>query len=73
MVYCKNENIPSICSTLASWELTSITLVEDITMHWDEYCLILLSIVYRGRAISLVWRVVKHRSSVEFAAYQAIS
>jgi hypothetical protein len=62
-----------IKAALAGWELTSITLIEDTTMLWDEYCLIRLSIQYRGRAIPLVWRVMKHRSSsVEFAAYQSM-
>jgi hypothetical protein len=62
-----------IRAALSDWELTSITLIEDTTMLWDEYCLIRLSIAYRGRAIPLVWRLMKHRSSsVEFAAYQAM-
>jgi hypothetical protein len=39
---------------LASWELTSITLIEDTTMLWDEYCLIRLSIQYRGRAAKII-------------------
>jgi hypothetical protein len=43
-----------IKAALAGWELTSITLIEDTTMLWDEYCLIRLSIQYRGRAIPLV-------------------
>jgi hypothetical protein len=60
-----------IRAALAGWEKTSMTLIEDTTMLWDEYCLIRLSIQYRGRAIPLVWRVMKHRSSsVDFAAYQ---
>ena len=40
-------------------------------MLWDEYCLIRLSIQYRGRAIPLVWRVLRHgSSSVRFEVYQ---
>lgn len=62
-----------IRAAIAGWEVTSITLIEDTTMLWDEYCLIRLSIQYRGRAIPLVWRVIRHRSSsVEFAAYQSM-
>jgi hypothetical protein len=62
-----------IRAVLADWELTSITLIEDTTMLWDEYCLIRLSIQYRGRAIPLVWRVLQHQSStVAFATYQPI-
>lgn len=62
-----------IKAAIAGWGETSITLIEDTTMLWDEYCLIRLSIQYRGRAIPLGWRVMKHRSSsVEFAAYQSM-
>jgi hypothetical protein len=39
-----------------------MTLIEDTTMLWDEYCLIRLSIQYRVRAIPLVWRVLRHSS-----------
>lgn len=42
-------------------------------MLWDEYCLIRLSIQYRGRAIPLVWRVIRHSSSsVRFSVYQGM-
>jgi hypothetical protein len=51
--------------------VSEITLIEDTTMLWDEYCLIRLSIQYRGRAIPLVWRVLRHgSSSVRFEVYQ---
>lgn len=32
-------------------------------MLWDEFCLIRLSIQYRGRAIPLIWQVLRHSSS----------
>ena len=42
-------------------------------MLWDEYCLIRLSVQYRGRAVPLMWRVIRHRSSsVRFCTYQAM-
>ncbi len=42
-------------------------------MLWDEYCLIRLSVQYRGRAIPLVWRVIRHgSSSVGFEIYQVM-
>ena len=42
-------------------------------MLWEEYCLIRLSVQYRGRAVPLVWRVIRHRSSsVQFSVYQAM-
>ena len=40
-------------------------------MLWDTYCLIRLSVIYRGRAIPLVWCVLKHGSAqVSFEAYK---
>lgn len=62
-----------ITQALAAWGETQITLIEDTSMLWDEYCLIRLSVQYRGRAIPLVWRVIRHgSSSVSFEVYQAM-
>ncbi len=64
---------PLIASALVNWGTTNITLIEDTSMLWDKYCLIRLSIQYRGRAIPLVWRVIQHgSSSVRFSVYQAM-
>lgn len=60
-----------IRQALASWGVSEITLIEDTSMLWDEFCLIRLSVQYRGRAVPLVWRVIRHRSSsVSFEVYQ---
>jgi hypothetical protein len=62
-----------IAQALVTWEEPQITLIEDTSMLWDEYCLIRLSVQYRGRAIPLVWRVIRHgSSSVSFEVYQAM-
>lgn len=62
-----------IQAALKQWEMSSITLIEDTSMLWDEYCLIRLSVQYRGRAVPLVWRVMRHgSSSVRFEVYQAM-
>src|SRR4028119_1099578 len=64
---------PLIASALVDWGTSEITLIEDPSMLWDEYCLIRLSIQYRGRAIPLVWRVIQHgSSSVCFEVYQGM-
>jgi hypothetical protein len=47
-----------IATTLAQWGVTEIALIEDTTMLRDEFCLIRLSIQYRGRAILLIWRLI---------------
>jgi hypothetical protein len=60
-----------IRQALASWGVSEIALIEDTSMLWDEFCLIRLSVQYRGRAVPLVWRVIRHRSSsVSFEVYQ---
>lgn len=62
---------PLITAALARWDVSELTLIEDTTLLWDQYCLIRLSIQYRGRAIPLIWRVLRHRSSsVGFEQYQ---
>lgn len=64
---------PLITQALAAWGEPCITLIEDTSMLWDEYCLIRLSVQYRGRAIPLVWRVIRHgSSSISFEVYQAM-
>ncbi len=40
----------------------------DTSMLWNTYCLIRISVIYRGRAVPLVWRVIEHGSAaVSFA------
>lgn len=68
---CNGCTVPGIAAALVSWGVSEISLIEDTTMLWNEYCLIRLSIQYRGRAIPLVWRVLRHgSSSVGFKVYQ---
>jgi hypothetical protein len=62
-----------IAEALVTWGEVQITLIEDTSMLWNEYCLIRLSVQYRGRAIPLVWRVIRHgSSSVRFEVYQTM-
>ena len=42
-------------------------------MLWNRYCIVRLSLIYRGRAIPLVWIVLEHgSSSVAHAQYRAL-
>jgi hypothetical protein len=42
-------------------------------MLWNIYCLIRLSVIYRGRAVPLVWEVIEHPSSaVALKHYQGL-
>jgi hypothetical protein len=64
---------PLITAALRTWGVAKINLIEDTTMLWDEFCLIRVSIQYRGRAVPLTWRVLRHgSSSVRFEVYQAL-
>lgn len=69
-IHVQRAYSPLIAAALAQWGVTELTLIEDTTMLWDEFCLIRLSIQYRGRAIPLIWRVLRHgSSSVSFERY----
>ena len=48
-------------------------VVLDTSLLWNRWCLIRLGLVYRGRTIPLVWKVIDHRSSsVAFRAYRGL-
>lgn len=50
-----------------------LLVVLDTTMLWNEFCVIQLSLVYRGRSIPLVWKVLRHKSaSVAFQDYRGV-
>jgi hypothetical protein len=62
---------PIIRSVLAEWDENTIYLALDTSMLWEQFCHIRISIVYRGRAIPLVWKTIKHHSSsVALDSYQ---
>lgn len=62
---------PIIQEVLQEWGSATIYLALDTTMLWDQFCHIRIAIIYRGRAIPLVWKTIKHNSStVSLEAYQ---
>jgi hypothetical protein len=62
---------PVIKAVLANWQDAEIYLSFDTSQLWDEYCMIRLCVVHRGRALPLCWRVIKHgSSSVEISTYR---
>jgi hypothetical protein len=79
MRWLRNEAIeveplyaPMIASALESWQSPRLSLTLD-TSHWGEFCLIALNVVYRGRAVPVVWKVIEHNSSmVAFQEYAAL-
>jgi len=54
---------PLIQAAVAEWGQQVLYLALDTSMIWNTYCLIRISLVYRGRAIPLVWQVVAQGSS----------
>jgi len=64
---------PLIQTALAEWGNHTLYLALDTTMLWNRYCVIRLSVIYRGRAVPLVWEVLGHSSSsVAYEAYAAL-
>lgn len=62
---------PLIQAALAHWQEDVLYLSLDTSLFWDEYCLVRLAVVHRGRALPVVWRVLKRRSaSVSFGDYR---
>ena len=54
---------PIIQSVLETWVQQTVYLALDTTVLWDRFCHIRISVVYRGRAIPLVWKTIEHGSS----------
>jgi Transposase DDE domain len=64
---------PLIQQALTEWGKHTWYLGLDTTLLWNRYCVIRISIIYRGRAVPLVWEVVEHgSSSVAYEAYAAL-
>jgi len=61
---------PLIQQALSEWGPHRMYVALDTSMLWNTYCLIRLSLVYRGRAIPLVWKVIEHPSaSIAYEVY----
>ena len=75
-----NDNIdsvslygPCIEHALAAWGERVLYVALDTSMLWNMYCLIRVSVIYRGRAVPLVWCVLQHGSAqVAFEAYREL-
>jgi len=62
---------PLIEQALARWGEQALYVALDTSMLWNTSCLIRLSVIYRGRAVPLVWCVLQHGSAqVAFKVYQ---
>lgn len=64
---------PLIQAALADWQEDCLYLSLDTSLFWDEYCLVRLAVVHRGRALPVVWRVLEHPSaSIAFGDYREL-
>lgn len=64
---------PLIQAALADWQEEVLYLSLDTSMFWDEYCLVRLAVVHRGRALPVVWRVLERQSaSIAFSEYREL-
>ena len=62
---------PLIEQAVVGWAGKRMYVALDTSMLWNTSCLIRLSVIYRGHAVPLVWRVIEHRSAaVSFETYQ---
>lgn len=62
-----------IQAALAQWGEATLYLALDTTMRWDRYCMLRLSVIYRGRAVPLDWQVLEHGSAqVALGHYRAL-
>ena len=54
---------PLIRQALSQWKAARLILALDTSLLWNRYCLIRVSLYYRGRAIPVMWKVIPHKSS----------
>ena len=64
---------PLIREALSDWGEYKLYLALDTSSLWCEYCIIRISVTYRGRAVPVVWQVLKHKSStVSYETYKPL-
>jgi Transposase DDE domain len=64
---------PLMQQALAEWRSHILSLALDTSTLWNTYCLVRLSLVYRGRAVPMVWKVLEHpSSSVAYDVYKDV-
>jgi Transposase DDE domain len=64
---------PLLQQALAEWGNHLLYLALDTSTLWNTYCLVRIAIIYRGRAIPIVWKVLEHpSSSVAYDVYKDV-
>jgi len=78
--WVKNDRInvnelyaPLIQGSLAEWGDHTLHLALDTSRVFEDYCLIRISVVFRGRAVPMVWKVIEHKSNtVAYDVYKGL-
>ena len=64
---------PLFAQALQGWDHKTVYVALDTSLLWNTYCIVRLSLIYRGRAIPIVWKVFEHGSaSIAYEEYQAL-
>lgn len=64
---------PLLHQALQGWKGKTIFVALDTSLLWNSYCIVRLSLIYRGRAIPIVWRVLEHGSAtIAYPDYRAL-
>lgn len=64
---------PLIQEALSEWGDNTLYLALDTSRLFEEYCLIRISVIFRGRAVPVVWKVIEHKSStVAYEVYKEL-
>lgn len=64
---------PLLSQALQGWDGRRVYVALDTSMLWNTYCLVRLSLIDRGRAVPIVWKVLEHSSaSLAYEDYQAL-
>ncbi|MBE7380675.1 MAG: transposase [Leptolyngbya sp. SIO1E4] len=65
--------VPLLQAMLEGFEETTVTLVLDTSMLWDQFCLIEVCLAWGGRSLTLAQVVLEHGSAtVGFADYREV-
>jgi hypothetical protein len=54
---------PLLQQALIGWVDKTLSVALETSMLWNTYCLVRLSVIYRGRAVPVVWYVLEHGSA----------
>jgi len=64
---------PLMHQALLGWVDKTLSVALDTSMLWNTFCLVRLSVIYRGRAVPLVWCVIEQPSAaVAYEEYQGL-